>query len=195
MGKLVVTEFVSLDGVFDSPGGGDFEHAGWTFTFDRGEDGDRYKLDELMASDAKLLGRVTYEGFAQAWPSITDEVGFAARMNAMPKYVVSSTLEEATWSNSTIIGDDVAAAIAEVKTRHQGDILVAGSGRLVVSLLGWELVDEIRLMVFPVVLGSGRRLFTEGTPMTRFGLVDLQAIGPDGVTVQTYTPLRAPAQR
>src|SRR5580700_5450234 len=131
MGKIVVTEFVSLDGVFEDPGGSEgTKHAGWTFTFDRGDEGDKYKLDELDAADAQLLGRVTYEGFAAAWPSITDEVGFATRMNSMPKYVVSTTLTSADWENSTIISDNVAEEIRALKSKYDGDILVAGSGTL-----------------------------------------------------------------
>jgi dihydrofolate reductase len=185
VGKIVVTEFVSLDGVFESPGPvGDFEHAGWTFNFDRGADGDRFKFDEHMAAEAQLLGRETYEGFAAAWPTVTDEAGFADRMNSMPKYVVSATLEKAEWNNSTIIGmSDVAA----VRDKHQGVLLVAGSGRLVRGLMERGLVDELRLMVFPVVLGSGRRLF-EGAPVTRFTLANSRPVGPDGVTVLTYVP-------
>lgn len=190
MGKLIVTEFVSVDGVFEDPGGSEgTRRAGWTFTFDRGEDGDRYKLEELLAADAQLLGRVTYEGFAKAWPTITDEVGFAERMNNMAKYVVSTTLRTADWNNSTIIGGDVAGAVRPLKEQYTGDILVAGSAMLVRSLLADNLVDEIRLMVFPIVLGSGRRLFDEGTPTTRLSLTTIQQVGSDGVTILTYTPL------
>jgi dihydrofolate reductase len=184
MGKLVVTEFVSIDGVFEAPGGGEeFEHAGWTFKFDRGEDGTKFKFDELMDADAQLLGRVTYAGFAAAWPRITDEEGFADRMNSMPKYVVSSTLKQADWTNSHIIG---LSDVADVKTRHKGDILVAGSGQLVRGLMAEDLVDEFRLMVFPVVLGSGRRLFGEGTPMRSLRFVSSQTVGADGITILTY---------
>jgi dihydrofolate reductase len=185
MGRIVVTEFVSLDGVFEDPGGAEgFEHGGWTFTFDRGEDGDAFKLDELKASDAQLLGRVTYEGFAKAWPSYTDEVGFAEKMNAMPKYVVSSTLTEPSWTNSTVIG---MADVAALKDRYSGDILVAGSGQLVRGLTGAGLVDEYRLMVFPVILGSGRRLF-DNVKLTRLNLAGAIPVGPDGVTVQRFVP-------
>jgi dihydrofolate reductase len=185
VGMIVVTEFVSLDGVFESPGpAGDFEHAGWTFTFDRGADGDRFKFDEHMTAEAQLLGRVTYEGFAAAWPSMTDESGFADRMNAMPKYVVSATLEKADWTNSTVIGID---DVPRVRDSHTGVLLVAGSGTLVRGLLERGLVDELRLMVFPIVLGGGRRLF-EDAPLTRFALAGSQPVGPDGVTVLTYVP-------
>jgi len=189
MGMLVVTEFVSLDGVFEDPGGAEgSEHAGWTFRFDRGEDGNSFKVDEIMAADTLLLGRITYAGFAQAWPHMTDEVGFADKMNGMPKYVVSTTLERPEWNNSQVIRSDVAAEVAALKTRYQGDILVAGSGRLVRSLMVHGLVDEFRLMIFPVVLGSGKRLFAEGTPSSTLGLTGTRPVGPDGVMILTYRP-------
>ena len=166
MGKLVVTEFVSLDGVMEAPGGGEaYVHGGWTFEIDRGAEGDAFKLEEVREADAQLLGRVTYEGFAAAWPSRQDEAGFAHRMNTMPKYVVSSTLTEPTWANTHVISlDDVAA----LRDRYEGDVLVAGSVTLVRGLLERGLIDELRLMVFPVVLGAGTRLFDEGaeSPLT-----------------------------
>jgi dihydrofolate reductase len=186
MGKLVVTEFVSLDGVFEDPGGAEgFEHGGWSFEFDRGEDGDKFKLDELLASDAQLLGRVTYEGFAKAWPSITDEAGFAEKVNSMPKYVVSTTLTDPEWSNSRVITGDVGAEVARLKERYSGDILVAGSGQLVRMLLGEGLVDELRRMVFPVILGSGKRLL-DGAGKATLRLADARQVGSDGVTILTY---------
>ena len=184
MGKIVVTEFISLDGVFEDPGGAEgYQHGGWTFTFNQGDDGSKFKLDELMAADAQLLGRVTYEGFAKAWPAMTDPVGFADKMNGMPKYVVSSTLADPAWNNTTVISLDEAA---KLKDRYLGDILVAGSGQLVRGLTGLGLVDEYRLMVFPVILGTGRRLF-DGAAMTRLTLTGITRVGPDGVTVQRYT--------
>lgn len=193
MGKLVVTEFLSLDGVFEAPGGGEgFEHAGWTFQFDRGDEGNTFKLDELMAAEAQLLGRVTYEGFAKAWPSMKDEIGFADKMNSMPKHVVSKTLDRADWNNSTIVEGDLPSEVSRLKNQYSGDILVAGSGQLVRSLMTDSLVDEYRLMVFPVVLGTGRRLFAEGTPTTRLRLAAFRQIGSDGVTIQTYTPSETP---
>ena len=164
MAKLVVTEFVSLDGVMDDPGGSEgTKHGGWTFQFDRGDEGNKFKLDELIASDALLLGRVTYQGFAQAWPGRTDEQGYAQKMNPMRKYVVSTTLtdDEATWENTEVIRGDVAGEIARLKAEPGGDILVHGSCSLVHSLMEYGLVDEYRLMVFPIVLGSGKRLFAE----------------------------------
>src|SRR6187455_3857235 len=155
MGRIVITEFVSLDGVMEDPGGAEqFEHGGWSFEFARGEEGDRFKLDETMGSAALLLGRVTYEGFADAWPSRDGE--FADKFNTMPKYVVSSTLGEPEWNNTKVVTVDDVAALREA---DGGDILVNGSGQLVAELLDRDLVDELRLMVFPTVLGSGRRLF------------------------------------
>jgi dihydrofolate reductase len=193
MGKLVVTEFVSLDGVFEDPGGSEsFEHGGWTFTFDRGADGDQFKLAELQAADAQLLGRITYEAFAKAWPSITDEVGFAEKMNNMPKYVVSSTLANAEWTNSTVLRGPLDSQIPALKARHAGDILVAGSGQLVGALMRHDLVDELRLMIFPIVLGAGRRLFAGNIPVTRLALVSTTPVGPDGVTILTYTRTGSP---
>jgi dihydrofolate reductase len=192
MGRVVVTEFITLDGVIEAPGGGEgFEHAGWSFKFNRGEEGDRFKLDELMAAEAQLLGRVTYEGFAKAWPSMSAGE-FGEKMNGMPKYVVSSTLApaDATWENSTVIGEDVAGQVSRLKEQLTGDILVAGSAALVRSLAADDLVDEYRLMLFPVVLGSGKRLFAEGAPHTVLQLVDSTPVGPDGVLVLTYRPVR-----
>ena len=187
MGKLVVSEFASLDGVIEDPGGAeDYAHGGWTFTFDRGEDGDRFKLDELMDADILLLGRRTYEGFAKAWPSMTDEVGFAEKFNGMPKVVVSSTLESADWNNSEILSGDLAAGIAELKTRSDGDILVNGSAQLVHGLMELDLVDELRLMVFPIVLGSGKRTFPDTAKAIRLELVDSRPVGPAGILVLTY---------
>jgi|ERR1700694_387969 len=191
MGKLVVTEFITLDGVIDSPGGGEFEHGGWSFKFNRGDEGDQFKLAELMASDAQLLGRVTYDGFAKAWPSMTDG-DFGEKMNGMPKYVVSTTLsdEQADWNNTTVIRDDVAGQVARLKEQVAGDILVAGSAQLVRTLAEHDLVDEYRLMVFPIVLGSGKRLFGEGAPPSVLRLVESTPIGPDGVIILTYVPAR-----
>jgi len=193
MGKLVVTEFISLDGVFEAPGGAsDYKHAGWTFKFNRGPEGDQFKYDELMAADAQLLGRLTYEGFAAAWPTI-DAGDFGEKMNTMPKYVVSTTLsdKDATWTNSTVIRNDVPTQIAQLKQKVKGDILVAGSGRLVQTLAEHDLVDEYRLMVFPIVLGSGKRLFGDGTPLTKLELMDTKPVGPDGIFVLTYKPARS----
>jgi dihydrofolate reductase len=186
MGRIVVTEFVSLDGVMEDPGGAEgSRHGAWTFEFDRGEEGDRFKLAELEEAEAQLLGRVTYEGFAAAWPSMEDEQGFAAKMNSMPKYVVSSTLGEASWENSTILRGDLRDEIEGIKREVDGVILVAGSARLVQGLLALDLVDELRLMVFPVLLGEGKRVFGELDGKRRLRLADSRAIG-DGIALLTY---------
>ncbi len=191
MGRIVVTEFVSLDGVVEAPGGGEsFKHGGWSFDISRGEEGDKFKLDETMASEALLLGRVTYEGFAAAWPSRTDEAGFADKFNSMPKYVVSSTLEDPEWNNSTVLKGDVGEEVAKLKQEQDGDIVVHGSPQLVQTLIEHDLVDEYRLMVFPVVLGSGKRLFGETTDKKSLRLVDSKVVG-DGVAILVYQPAGA----
>jgi dihydrofolate reductase len=188
MGKIVVTEFVSLDGVMEDPGGSeDFEHGGWTFEIDRGEEGDRFKLEETLEADAQLLGRVTFEGFAEAWPSREGE--FADKFNAMPKYVVSSTLTDPEWSNSTVLGGDLAGEVAKLKQEVEGTILVAGSAQLVQGLLELDLIDELRLMVFPVVLGSGKRLVGETSAKKPLRLIDSKTVGA-GVAILVYEPLR-----
>ena len=185
MGRIVVTEFVSLDGVMEAPGGGEsFKHGGWTFEIERGEEGDTFKLDETLASEALLLGRVTYEGFAAAWPSREGE--FADEFNTMPKYVVSSTLRDPQWANSTVISGDLVAEITKLKKEQDGDIVVHGSAQLVQSLIENDLVDELRLMVFPVVLGTGKRLFGETTDKKRLQLSSSTVVG-DGVAIQVYT--------
>ncbi|HEY1524323.1 MAG TPA: dihydrofolate reductase family protein [Solirubrobacteraceae bacterium] len=164
MGKLVVTEFITLDGVFEDPGGAEsFDLGGWAFKFDRGNEGDKFKLDELMSADAQLLGRTTYEGFAAAWPRMSGNP-FAEKMNGMPKFVFSGTLQEASWNNSTILRGDLATEVQSLKDRLQGDVLVAGSGQLVRGLLDAGLVDELRLMVFPTILGRGKQLFDGARP-------------------------------
>lgn len=186
MGKIVATEFVSLDGVMEDPGGGeDFKHGGWTFEIERGEEGDKFKLDEVFEAEAQLLGRVTYEGFAAAWPSMTDEVGFADKFNTMPKYVFSSTLETADWTNSTILSGDFATEIAKLKQEVDGVILTAGSAQLVQGLIEHDLLDELRLMVFPVLLGSGKRLLGAHRDKKPLRLVDAKTVGA-GIALLTY---------
>jgi dihydrofolate reductase len=192
MGRIVVTEFVSLDGVMEAPGGGeDYKHGGWTFEIDRGAEGDKFKLDETLDADALLLGRVTYEGFAAAWPSREDE--FADKFNTMPKYVVSSTLDKPDWNNSTLLDGDVAEEVAKLKQMEDGDIVVHGSAQLVQALIEHDLVDELRLMVFPVVLGSGKRLFGDTSDKKRLRLTDSKTVG-DGVVILTYEPVREAAE-
>ena len=185
MGKLVVTEFVSVDGVFEDPGGAEgYEYGGWTFEYDRGEDGDKFKMDELMEAEIQLLGRRTYEGFAAAWPS--REGLFADKINNGSKYVVSNTLTDPEWQNTTVISGNVAEGVSKLKDETEGAILVAGSGTLVQALLAADLVDELRLMVFPTILGRGRRLFPDGIDRLKFKLAESRTVGPDGVQVQVY---------
>jgi dihydrofolate reductase len=184
MARIVVTEFVSLDGVMEDPGGSeDFKYGGWSFEFNRGEEGDKFKLDETMESDALLLGRVTYQGFADAWPSRTGE--FADKFNNMPKYVVSSTLDKAEWNNSTVLKGDVVEAVSKLREGPGGDIVIHGSAQLVQTLLENDLIDELRLMVFPVVLGSGKRLFGDTSDKKALRLVDSRTVG-DGVNIVVY---------
>jgi dihydrofolate reductase len=188
VGTLVVTEFVTVDGVFEDPGGSeDFERGGWAFEFDRGDDGNKFKADETMGAEAQLLGRKTYEEFAAAWPSREGE--FADKFNSMPKYVVSTTLENPEWQNTTVLdSEDPAAAIRKLKEEIDGTILVAGGAKLLKFLLDEGLVDELRLMVFPVVLGKGRRLFLDHTAKNPLDLVEVKPVGDDGVIVQIYRP-------
>jgi dihydrofolate reductase len=192
VGRIVVTEFVSLDGVMEDPGGSeDFKYGGWTFGINRGAEGDKFKLDETLSSEALLLGRMTYEGFAEAWPSREGE--FADKFNTMPKYVVSSTMRQPKWNNSTVLKGDVAEEVAKLRQEQDGDIVVHGSARLVQTLVEHDLVDEFRLMVFPVVLGSGKRLFGETSDMKPLRLVDSKVVG-DGVTILIYEPGREEAK-
>ena len=182
MGKLVVTEFVTLDGVIEDPGGSEkHERGGWAFQFERGAEGDKFKLDELEAADAQLFGRVTYEGFAEAWPSREGE--FADKINAMPKFVVSRTLTDPTWDNTTVLDGDLAEDVGRLKRQYDGDILVAGSARLVQALLAAGLVDELHLMVFPTALGTGKRLFADEAGQTGFDLVDARQTGSVAILI------------
>lgn len=186
MGRIVVTEFVSIDGVMQDPGGdSNFKHAGWTFEIRQGQEGADFKLDETRKSEALLLGRVTYQGFAKAWPSIEGE--FGDKFNSMPKYVISSTLDKADWTNSTVLKGDVVKEVTNLKQNLEGDIVVHGSAQLVQTLLEHDLVDEMRLMVYPVVLGTGKRLFGETTDKKPMRLVDSKTLG-DGITLLTFQP-------
>src|SRR5258708_6016964 len=176
MGRIYVTEFISLDGVMQDPGGDSkWKHAGWSFKISRGEEGDRFKFDETRETEALLLGRVTYEGFAAAWPHVPGE--FGDLFNNMPKYVVSKTLEKADWKNSTILKGDVVKEVSALKQRLKGNIGVHGSARLAQTLLEHDLVDELRLMGYPVILGSGKRLFGETTDKKSFKLAESPPVG------------------
>jgi dihydrofolate reductase len=189
MGKIVATEFISLDGVIEDPGGSeDFVHGGWTFEIDRGKEGDKFKLDEVEDAEAQLLGRVTYEGFAAAWPEREgdpDMGGFAKKMNSMPKYVYSTTLESADWQNTTLLSGEFAESIGRVKDEIDGELLVAGSATLVRGLIANDLLDELRLMLFPVTLGGGKRLFAEDGRKVPLALTDARTVGA-GVQLLTY---------
>jgi dihydrofolate reductase len=191
MGRIVVTEFLSLDGVMEDPGGAeDFRYGGWSFEFARGEEGDKFKLDEALDAEALLLGRRTYEGFAAAWPSREGE--FADKFNDMPKYVVSSTLKDPEWTNSTVIDGDVVEELSKLRQELDGDIVVHGSAQLVQTLVENDLVDELRLMVFPVVLGRGKRLFGDTSDKKPLRLADSKIVG-DGVAIVTYERAAADA--
>jgi dihydrofolate reductase len=188
MGRIIVTEFVSLDGVMEDPGGSEnFRHGGWSFEIGRGDEGDKFKLDEAFASEALLLGRKTYEGFAAAWPSREGE--FADKFNTMPKYVVSSTLAAPEWQNTTVLKGDLGTEVTKLKQEYDGDVVVHGSAQLVQTLLEQDLVDELRLMVYPIVLGSGKRIFGELNDKKPLRLVDSKIVG-DGIATLTYQPAK-----
>jgi dihydrofolate reductase len=184
MGKIVISENVSLDGVVEDPTGNEgFRLGGWFFETDRGEDGDKFVLDEALASEAVLLGRRTYETFAARWPSRDGEL--ADRLNGLPKYVVSSTLEDPSWSNSTVLKGDVVTELSKLKRELDGQVVVYGSVQLARTLLEHDLADELRLLVYPVVLGAGERLFGEISDKKPMRIVGTQTVG-DGVVILTY---------
>ncbi len=188
MGKIIVSEFMTLDGVMEAPGGEDSlgERSGWSLPF-FSEGAMKLKLDELLASDALLLGRVTYQIHAAAWPSMKDEVGFADLMNSLPKYVVSTTLEKVEWNNSRLIRGNIPKEVKKLKQEIQRDILIDGSSDLVNVLMQHDLIDEYRLLVHPVVVGKGKRLFREGSQKKELRLVEARALGT-GVVALTYQP-------
>jgi dihydrofolate reductase len=187
MGRIIVTEFVSLDGVMEDPGGSEHsKHGAWTFQFSRSDQGDKFKIDETLNAEAQLLGRVTYEGFASAWPARSGDP-FSAKFNSMPKYVVSQTLKKADWNNSTILKGDVLEEVKKLRQRLNGNILVSGSARLVQTLIANDLVDQLNLMVFPVILGSGKRLFGETKDLKILKLAESKTVG-DGVLILSYRP-------
>jgi dihydrofolate reductase len=178
MRKIIVTEFLSLDGVMEEP---TWSLAYWNDTIAK------FKKDELFASGAHLLGRVTYQGFAAAWPERKDEEGFADRMNSLPKYVVSSTLEKGDWQGTTIIREPVIENISKLKMSPEGDLLVAGSATLVQTLIQHKLVDEFHLLVYPLLVGKGRRLFRDGIGNQALHLMEMKSMG-SGVILLVYEP-------
>ncbi len=187
MRKVIVSEFLTLDGIMEDPGGADkFIHGGWAFQFERGPEGDKFKLDEVMEAGALLLGRITYEGFAAAWPSRTGD--FADKMNNMPKHIVTSTLKDAKWNNSKLIKNNILEEVSKLKAMPGDDILVAGSGQLVHLLMQHNLIDEYRLMVYPVILGSGKRFFRDGGEV-KLTLVETKLFG-SGITLLRYHPTK-----
>lgn len=178
MRKIVVSEFVTLDGVFQDPT--------WTWSY-QSEESAKFKYDELFGSDALLLGRITYEGFAKAWPDMKDEQGYADRMNGLPKYVVTTTLEKGTWNNTNLLKENIVEEITRLKQEEGQDILVFGSADLVNALMQHDLVDEYRLMVFPVIVGSGKRFFRDGVNTKVLDLVKTETFA-SGVVVLIYRP-------
>lgn len=188
MGKLIVSEFITLDGVIEAPGGEDSlgERSGWSMPYFN-EETAKFKLDDLLASDALLMGRVTYQIHAAAWPSMTDEEGFADRMNSLPKYVVSSTLEHVEWNNSRLIRGNIPEEVKKLKQEIQRNILIDGGSDLVNLLMQHDLIDEYRLLVHPVVVGKGKRLFREDSRKQDLRLIEARAFGT-GVVALTYQP-------
>jgi dihydrofolate reductase len=183
MGKIVVTEFSSLDGVMEAPGGEDFKYPGWSFEIDRGDDGNQFKMDETREADALLLGRRTYESFAGAWPEREGE--FADKFNSMPKFLVSSTITDPEWNNTTRLEGDVVEAVRKLRDEFDGVIQVPGSRQLVQDLVENDLVDQVNLMIFPVVLGTGKRVFGDYSDKKDMKLVESKTVG-DGVVVLIY---------
>jgi len=176
VGRIVVTEYISVDGVVEAPSGTeDFERVGWTDAFSRGPEGEKFKVDETMASDALLLGRGTYDGFAPVWPHYEGE--FADKFNSMPKYVVSSTLESPEWNNTTVLRGDILEEVKKLKQQYQGDIAVHGSPQLAQTLIEHDLVDALHLQVYPVIVGAGKRLFDKTSATKRLRLVEARTVG------------------
>jgi dihydrofolate reductase len=184
MGRIIVTEFVSIDGVMEAPGGEEgYKYTNWTFEFpDEGQY--EYKLEELRETEALLLGRVTYEGFAAAWPERTDDQGFADKFNSMPKYVVSGALQDPEWNNTTVLEGAFPESVRQLKDQVEGNIAVHGSNMLVHGLLRNDLVDELRLMIFPVLLGTGKNVYPELEDRLVWDLADHRTYG--SIVVHAY---------
>jgi dihydrofolate reductase len=184
MGRLVVSAYMSVDGVVEAPSGDEpFERVGWTDDFSRGPDGDQFKVDETMASDAQLLGRTTYEGFAAAWPHYDGE--FADYFNSMPKHVVSSTLKDPAWENTTVLEGDLVDEVTRLKQHYERDIVVHGSPQLAQALIEHDLVDALHLLFYPLIVGSGKRLFDATSETKRLQLVETRTFG-DGIQLLVY---------
>jgi dihydrofolate reductase len=184
MGRIVVTEYISVDGVVEAPSGTEtFERVGWTDAFNRGPEGEQFKWDETKSSDALLLGRVTYEGFAAVWPHFEGE--FADKFNSMPKYVISSTLEKPEWNNTRVLRGDVIEEVTKLKEKYEGDIVVHGSPQLAQALTEHDLVDAIHLQVYPIIVGAGKRLFADTSATKRLSLAEAKTVG-DGVHILIY---------
>lgn len=184
MGRIVVTEHISVDGVVEAPSGMErFERVGWKDAFKRSPEGEKFKLDETMASDALLLGRVTYDGFAPVWPHYQGE--FADKFNTMPKYVVSSTLQNPEWNNTTVLRGDIVEEITKLKQQYERDIVVHGSPQLAQTLIEHDLVDALHLLVYPVIVGAGKRLFSETSDTKRLRLTEARTVG-DGIHILIY---------
>jgi dihydrofolate reductase len=176
MGRIVVTEYISVDGVVEAPSGTEnFERVGWTDAFSRGPEGEQFKWNETRVSDALLLGRVTYEGFAPVWPRVEGE--FADKFNSMPKYVISSTLEAPEWNNTTVLRGDLVEEVTKLKDKYEGDIVVHGSPQLAQTLIEHDLVDALHLQVYPIIVGAGKRLFSDTSATRRLRLVEVKTFG------------------
>ena len=189
--KIVVTEYISLDGVVQDPVGMEGSGLGdWTGPFTRGPEGDKFKHEELFASDALIFGRVTYDGFAAVWPTVKDGAGFADRMNSLPKYVASNTLKSASWSNTTVWAGDLVAEVRGLKETQGGEILIYGSASVVHELMPHRLIDEYRLMVYPTVLGRGKRLFPDDVK-SMMTLAECKQFG-GGIVLLRYHPDATP---
>jgi dihydrofolate reductase len=187
VGRIVVTEYISVDGVVEAPSGAEpFERVGWTDDFSRGPEGDKFKVEETMAADALLLGRGTYDAFAPMWPHVEGE--FADKFNSMPKYVISSTLVNPEWNNTQVLRGDVAEEVRKLTQQYERDIVVHGSPQLARALIEHDLVDELRLMVYPVIVGAGQRLFTETTAKKNLRLAEARTFN-DGIHVLVYQPV------
>jgi len=188
MSKLIVSEFVSLNGVMEAPGGEPAHpHSGWTFKSIYGEDHYAYKEEEIREAESLLLGRKTYEGFAAAWPQRDRSDPFTDKINSMPKFVISSTLSDPEWENSTVLSGDPIEEVAELRGAEAGPVLANGSAQLVHALTEADLVDEFRVMVHPVLVAEGLRMFPDPSEMKKLRLADVRTY-ESGVALLIYVP-------